>query len=250
MMPRMWTCERLASIDSTQLELQRRLAASPGPMAVWTTQQTAGMGSHGRPWKDSPDGLAWSAAWPLDRGLIEAGAWPARLSLMTLETLEELYPVLSGRLGLKWPNDVMGNSGKLCGVLASRHRVSGKDWLIAGIGINLSWPIEPDLNRPVADLRSLGVKAADPEQIANALCAAVERLCDAPSNSRWSADFSCRDIFLGRQVAVVHPHSGQILQQGLHQGVDAQGRLCLFCDGTVLPVQIGELSLRSVEELA
>jgi BirA family transcriptional regulator, biotin operon repressor / biotin---[acetyl-CoA-carboxylase] ligase len=243
----MWPCERLESVDSTQRELQRRLGLLNGPAAVWTTRQTAGVGSHGRPWKDSPDGFAWSVAWAAGRGPIEAAAWPARLSLMVLEVLEGLYPVAKDRLCVKWPNDVMLAQGKLCGVLVSQHHHAGQAWLIAGIGINLAWPVAPQIDRPVADLRSLGV-VADPAVLATALCNAISLLWSCPVDLQWSGEFSRRDVMLGQQVAIVHPHSGEVLQSGLHQGIDAQGRLLLFTEGRTLPVQIGELSLRSLEQ--
>lgn len=250
-MPRMWPCERLDSIDSTQRELQRRLDALSGPAAVWTTRQTAGVGSHGRAWRDSPDGFAWSVAWPLSgKDPVEAAAWPARLSLMALQVLEQVFPQTKDRLALKWPNDVMCGEGKLCGVLVSHHRVAGKSWLVAGIGINLSWPIAPSLDRPVADLRSLGVVVSSPALLANSLCRAIDALWSHTVDLQWSSEFSRRDIFLGRQVAVVHPHTQDILKHGLHQGVDAQGRLLLFSEGQLVPVQIGELSLRSMESVS
>jgi BirA family transcriptional regulator, biotin operon repressor / biotin---[acetyl-CoA-carboxylase] ligase len=244
----MLACERLEFVDSTQRELQRRLGPSSQPSAVWTTRQTAGMGSHGRPWKDSPDGFAWSVAWPAGAGPVQAQAWPARLSLMALEVIESLYPSAKDRLGVKWPNDVMLAQGKLCGVLVSQHRVGQCTWLIAGIGINLSWPIAPGLDRPVADLRSLGV-VADPAVLAQRLCTAIASLWSMPIDLQWSAEFSRRDIFLGQPVAVVHPHTGEVLHSGLHQGIDAQGRLLLFSEGRLVPVQIGELSLRSMEQV-
>jgi BirA family transcriptional regulator, biotin operon repressor / biotin---[acetyl-CoA-carboxylase] ligase len=244
----MWPCERLESVDSTQRELQRRLGMLDGPSSVWTTRQTAGVGSHGRPWRDSPDGFAWSVAWPAGRGPVESAAWPARLSLMVLEVLEELYPAAKDRLCVKWPNDVMLAKGKLCGVLVSQHHHAGRAWLVAGIGINLSWPVSPQLDRPVADLRSLGV-VADPVVLATHLCKAISLLWSCPVDLQWSSEFSRRDLMLGQQVAVVHPHSGEVLHSGLHQGIDAQGRLLLFAEGRVVPVQIGELSLRSLESV-
>lgn len=167
---------------------------------------------------------------------------------MTLKVLEEACPEIRDRVGLKWPNDLMAKPwGKLAGVLVSSHRVSSENWLVAGIGVNLSWPINAQLERPVADLKSLGA-SVDPEHLAQRLCLAISALWSEPLDSRWSAEFSCRDLFLGQQVAVVHPHSGEIMKTGLHQGVDGQGRLRLFSEGQLLAIEIGELSLRMFEE--
>ena len=248
-MPRMWPCERLSTIDSTQQELHRRLPALTGPTAIWTTRQTAGIASHGRSWQDSPDGFAWSVAWPAGQQAPERAAWPARLSLMTLGVLEACCPEIEACIGLKWPNDLMARPlAKLGGVLVSSHRVLSENWLIAGIGINLSWPVKAQIDRPVADLKSLGARV-EPEHLAQGLCAAISALWSgAVAGQEWATEFSRRDLLLGQRVEVVHPHSAEVMHTGVHHGVDAQGRLLLLSQGQVMPIGIGELSLRMHEE--
>jgi BirA family transcriptional regulator, biotin operon repressor / biotin---[acetyl-CoA-carboxylase] ligase len=61
--------------------------------------------------------------------------------------LAEVNPKSARRLGIKWPNDVILNGGKVCGILIESPGgvAPGKDRLIIGIGINVnnSWRTAP-----------------------------------------------------------------------------------------------------------
>lgn len=254
-MPRMWPCERLTTIDSTQRELLRRLAGLSGqdrmPFGLWTTAQTQGMGSHGRQWVDSPGGLALSLAWPEPFSASPAPshpAWPLRLSLVVVLTLERFFKLKKTDLGVKWPNDIMARGRKLGGVLVSRHQIQGVWWLIAGIGINCSWPSSPNINRPVIALDDLGVHQPAIEALVSSLSAAVEGLCQqmGPHDaSLWVDEFHRRDIYANQQVVVVHPLSGGMLADGCNRGVAHTGALRLEMNGVVRLIEVGELSLRA-----
>lgn len=252
-MPRMWPCERLSTIDSTQREVLRRLsrpgAQSGVPFGLWTTAQTQGIASHGRRWVDSPDGLACSLGWP--ETLCPLGiesAWPVRLSLITIQVLEHCFPGVRGRIGVKWPNDMMVGDKKLGGVLVSRHHVNGAWWLVAGIGVNLAWPTVPELDRPVTALIDLGVRDLMPENIVAGLSTAIAQVCSVSAQTTYvdglTEEFRRRDIYADQSVVVVHPVSGEALARGINRGCSANGSLQLEVDGMVRSISVGELSLR------
>lgn len=262
-MPIMWSCEHISTIDSTQREILRRINAASGQgssdaksflspvepsrgLALWTLRQTQGLGSHARRWHDSPQGgFACSMAWPEDQHALPLSALPARLSLLVLRTLERTYPVLSGRLGLKWPNDLLVGEAKLAGILVSRHQVAGVVWLIAGIGINLFWALPPSLDRPVTDLKSLGVDVADPAALAHAICADIQAFRSGEClGQNWEQEFMRKDTLAGSVVDVVHPATGDVLHRGVHAGITALGQLLLESDRSTIAINIGELSLR------
>lgn len=262
-MPRMLACERLDTTDSTQREALQRLNGlalpsgggrkdgldvGPEPFALWTTRQTRGVGSHGRRWQDSPDGgLAVSMAWPQDRQAGVLAAWPARLSLLALLTLERCYPELVKRLGLKWPNDIMCGDAKLAGVLVSRHQVAARWWLIAGFGINLLWKDRPDVGREVTDLQALGVGRVDPQALVQALCDDMEKFWRGDIvGDHWEQQFMARDVMAGQMVNVVHPVGGEVLHRGENAGVSSAGELLLRQSTQMIPISIGELSLRKM----
>lgn len=258
MMPTMWTCEYLETVDSTQREAFRRLqsggdaddgpaANARRPFAIWTLRQTDGMGRHGRRWQDSPrGGLAMTLVWPQDdESSRDGSSLPARLSLAVLHVLERRYAVLAHRLGLKWPNDIVAQDAKLAGVLVARHVVRSQCWWVAGIGINLAWDRPPLLDRPVTDLRALGVADADPEELVREVCADVDRLWRGDLFAEhWEDEFMKRDTYAGCAVVVVDPMTGSVLHQGLHQGICPTGELLLAGPQSVQRIGVGELSLR------
>jgi BirA family transcriptional regulator, biotin operon repressor / biotin---[acetyl-CoA-carboxylase] ligase len=263
----MLVCERLDTTDSTQREALRRIAArgsqahvgSREPDApangapifgLWTTHQTQGLASHGRRWQDSPSGggLALSIAWQERQSHANTLAWPIRWSLLAVSALEAAYPELCGRLGVKWPNDIMHDDAKLAGVLVSRHFVSGQWWCVAGIGINLAWHITPSMDRPITDLKRLGVAQPDPETIVSTIAGrAFPVLSTEDLNSDagfWRDEFERRDVAAGMRVRVVHPVTNITIQTGVNRGISPTGELLLDVDGNPHVVAVGELSLR------
>ena len=253
----MWPCEWIETTESTQTEALRRLGQSAGSaFALWTTRQTDGLGSHGRRWHDSPDGgLAISIAFPQPPQAEALSVWPLKISLAAMQAIESCYPALQGRLGVKWPNDVLVGDAKLAGVLVSRQRCSGQWWLVAGIGINLRWADAPGLDRPVSDLTSLGITDPDPAGLVDSLARIVARLSREGSLSEWSAgwraEFAARDVFAGRSVRIVHPFDNRELEVGRNCGVTDTGELLIDTGhGRIRQLAVGEVSVRQMTRTA
>ena len=143
----------LEEVDSTNAEALRR---APGrPTWILALRQTAPRGSRGRPWS-MPEGnfgatlVVREAGTPHD---VSRRAFAAGLAL------HDALGALTGRpelFALKWPNDVLMESGKLAGILLERERVAGQGdvhLLATGFGVNLASAPEaaaPGAPRPVA----------------------------------------------------------------------------------------------------
>jgi BirA family biotin operon repressor/biotin-[acetyl-CoA-carboxylase] ligase len=115
---------------------------------VFTRQQTGGRGRDGRPWSAPPGTLTVSM-------IVEAEASAARCvslcaGLAIVHAVEDLCPALSGRLALKWPNDVILAGRKVAGVLCE----GGGGRLIVGIGLNLSAELPADRDQRPPSRRS------------------------------------------------------------------------------------------------
>lgn len=130
---------RLEEIDSTNEELFRLAAAGARPgLALTAERQSAGRGRSGRSWYSAAGrGIYLSFLLPGDFKIA------ARSSLVTAlavcEVLEREY-----RIGaqLKWPNDVLVNGCKLCGVLLESREINGRRVVVAGLGLNTNWRAE------------------------------------------------------------------------------------------------------------
>ena len=123
--------EYLETIDSTNLELARRLEAESKPdlFAIVAAEQTAGRGRLDRSWvSESKTSISLSVLLR-PKPHIERGLIPLFVGTQVAKALSELT---GANAGVKWPNDVLIAERKISGVLAelSEHGV------IAGVGID------------------------------------------------------------------------------------------------------------------
>lgn len=125
-------------IDSTNLELSRRLAAGAEDFsAVLAGKQTQGQGRMGRSWlSEAGTSLSLSIAVVGPRG------YPGWLSLIAALAVNRMLTKIGIQSGIKWPNDVLVDGKKICGILSS---LEPSGTAIVGIGLNLGAQ-DPQLN--------------------------------------------------------------------------------------------------------
>ncbi|MCF8111617.1 MAG: biotin--[acetyl-CoA-carboxylase] ligase [Desulfobacteraceae bacterium] len=99
-------------------------------------QQEKGRGQRERSWISPPGNLYVSWYWP-DPGNVEgaAQAWRSMASLMAGLLTAEALESFGVKVRIKWPNDLLVNDRKVCGILV--ENLSGL--LIVGIGLNLAY---------------------------------------------------------------------------------------------------------------
>lgn len=144
------------SCDSTQL------LAAAGPenddRVFWADHQTSGRGRRDRVWHDEP-ATDLLLTLRVTVRLPNPAALPAALPVAVLEACELAAPEC--RLRIKWPNDLLVDGRKLCGVLIDRDSARPDTYRI-GIGLNVNRTRFP----------------AELEAIATSLALASGRLCD------------------------------------------------------------------------
>ncbi len=102
---------------------------------VFTPQQTAGRGQHGRIWHSPPGVL--TASFVLDQILaIQLPEFSLVAGLAVIYAIEDLLPDWEGVLRLKWPNDVLLHGRKLAGILCEANVLGAMGRLVVGIGLN------------------------------------------------------------------------------------------------------------------
>jgi BirA family biotin operon repressor/biotin-[acetyl-CoA-carboxylase] ligase len=134
--------EALGSTNDRAAELARDTGIEL-PVLVATRHQTAGRGRGKNTWSSTDGALTFSLL--LDPGLLGVGPahWP-QISLVTAVAVcdalsDELNPRSAG-LAIKWPNDIMLDGAKICGILIESPGgpAPAKNRLIVGIGINVN----------------------------------------------------------------------------------------------------------------
>ncbi|MDA9208247.1 biotin--[acetyl-CoA-carboxylase] ligase [Octadecabacter sp.] len=148
---------------TSTLDVAREKAGQvASPTWITATRQTASRGRRGRAWV-APVGNFYGT-------LMVPCADPMLASLRSFVAALALRDALDAAMGegptlaLKWPNDVLLNSGKVAGILLESLTVQGQMWGVAvGIGVNLN--ASPDMaqveERAVVPVNIKGESGAD-----------------------------------------------------------------------------------------
>ena len=126
------------SVEVTSTLDEARQFAGQYPKPTWFTaqRQTASRGRRGRAWIAPEGNFYGTLSLPCpDPELASLRSFVAALALYNaLRALMGQGPTLA----LKWPNDVLLNSGKVAGILLESLNAGGQMWGVAvGIGVNL-----------------------------------------------------------------------------------------------------------------
>ncbi|MDQ3472943.1 MAG: biotin--[acetyl-CoA-carboxylase] ligase, partial [Acidobacteriota bacterium] len=128
---------RFDSLPSTNLEAARRaIAGAAEGLCVVASEQTAGRGRLERQWISPKDaGLYFSVVL---RPRIHQSSWPLIALAAALAVHDALLEAYSLKTDVKWPNDILSNNRKLCGILSETVETTIGRALVLGIGINLT----------------------------------------------------------------------------------------------------------------
>lgn len=205
-------------IDSTNLELARlNLADLPEFSAVIAASQTLGKGRLGRSWQ-SPAGCSLSLSVLIRPGSELERQW---LTLIAALAVSEAVSAFGVSAGIKWPNDILVQGKKLCGILASAEQ----DVVIMGIGVNIK--SHPELIDSAISLERLGVDTTIDELaalIGQQLELLVSEFRENPEALKSKFDSAC--ITLGQQVRAEFPDGKT--SYGLASEINASGQLVIL----------------------
>ena len=209
------------STNADLLEADR--AGAPDWTVATTDYQDSGRGRLGRPWT-APEGsqAIFSILFRPDRShLAHLGTIPLACGLALMDTLGEFG--VEGA-GLKWPNDVLINGRKLCGILVEAASLDSDPAVVIGIGVNLNLT-EPEL--PVAHATSLmleGITVDRTDFLIKVLGHLHRRLLDWKRGEKvWLDDYRAVCSSLGQDVRVILPGDRELL--GVAVGIAEGGQL-------------------------
>jgi BirA family biotin operon repressor/biotin-[acetyl-CoA-carboxylase] ligase len=228
-------------------ERARRLLDELGPEAhgavVFADEQTGGRGRQGRSWH-SPPGLGLACSVALWAKNCPGGLQPIQLSgsLATLTALQRTAG-LEGRL--KWPNDVLLDGKKVCGVLVeSRFLGHSPEGLVVGIGVNLSHRAEdfpPDLRATATSLLLASGRKVAPETFAAALLAALVPLLEEGLADPPALVVQASTHWIHRVGDLLELTTGSGPLRGTFAGLGQDGALLVDVDGVRRAVHDGEV---------
>lgn len=239
-------------LDSTNAQLLARAAPPVGQFDFLTAEfQSAGRGRRGRSWLAPPGGavcLSWN--WSFEGLPAAMGALSLAVGVSALRALRGLG--IDG-VGLKWPNDLVTQQGKLGGILIEMRTESGGPvHVVVGIGLNVALPAAllatlREMGTAAADLVTLAAPSPPPDRarLAAALIregTAAARVFAAAGFEPFIDEYQSADAL--RDLPVTLQGSGPVAS-GVARGVDADGALRVEHLGQIHRIIAGEVSVRA-----
>ncbi len=219
---------------------EAKKGAREGTVVV-AEEQTAGRGRLKRAWLSPRGSIALSVILhPTPAQL------PYLIMVASLAVVHCIEKVSGLKTQIKWPNDVLVNNKKVCGILIeSDVRGSAVDYAVIGIGlnVNLNTADFPDIATTATSLSSeLGRKLSRREIIRCLLTELEDLYLALPEGDSVFREWRDRLVTLGKEVELI---SGQTTHQGVAESVASDGSLFLRQpDGKLIKVVAGEVSLR------
>ena len=237
-----------------------RRHADVQPCLLVAEHQTRGRGRLGRDWMASPGAsLTFSLSLPLAPQ--EWSGLSLAVGLALAEALDPLpdaegaprigpasatSPPALPRIGLKWPNDLWfvdgpGRGRKLGGILIETVSVGQRRMCVLGVGLNVLPQAHEGLTHGYACLQEIDPGVSAPAvlaRVAEPLVRAVLAF-QAAGFAPLVAAYARRDLLLGQPVATSLAEA----PEGVAEGVDEHGALCVRCGGLYRIVS-GEVSVR------
>ena len=232
--------------DSTQ-----NIAASLGQdgaaegLVVSADEQTDGRGRFKRTWVSPPaSSLLLSILLRPPAEVVDKITVIAALAVARAITVQ--VPVLLPEI--KWPNDILINGRKVCGILAEAHGVGTKEmFVILGIGLNVNWDTSqvPEIAQTATSLTREAPGVSIPrlpllQRLLEGVEAAYE---DAKRGDDVLGQWRERLVTIGRRVRVT---GSDVDAVGIAEEVDQNGALLLRTDaGALLSFRAGDVSVGS-----
>jgi BirA family biotin operon repressor/biotin-[acetyl-CoA-carboxylase] ligase len=236
--------EQVGSTNDVAAEWQA--AGQPAPALVVANEQTAGRGRQGRSWHTPPgSALALSLLLEAELAATHLGRAPGLGGLSVCSALEDLYGL---QPQIKWPNDVLLDGKKVCGVLAEAQWSGNQEAaLILGIGINVAAPSVPPpktLSFPATCVENALGRPVDRVELVGAVLRQTFTWLEGIADEDFIAAWQQRLAYKGQLVTLAIGAAAPPLRATL-RGLAADGSLVAdLADGRQKVFAAGEITLR------
>lgn len=238
--------EELGSTN-VQAKLEAESGAEEGTLVV-ADMQTAGRGRRGRSWS-SPAGVNVYFTLVLRPGYSPDKASRVTL-LMALAVAEGISASCGVKAGIKWPNDVVVNGRKVCGILTEMGMEhTAVSYVVIGAGVNvLRQGFPPEIAATATSLQAeCGREISRASLVAEIIKSFEKYYAGFRREAALSGMREQYDSLLvnrNREVRVLDP-KGEF--EGVARGINESGELLVERkDGSISKVYAGEVSVRGI----
>ena len=220
------------TIDSTNAFARKTQLKKPF-LIVLSEHQTAGKGRHGKTWHSPESGNIYLSIKYQARSMVPA------LSLIVGLLVAEALDEASGQkinAALKWPNDVLLENKKICGILIESEIEQENIELTIGIGVNYSIPKKESWWGDLGELADMLPR----EKLINTILKKIITYQEH-GYSDWQQAWENRCMHQNLEINVQTNSQKQIT--GVFRGVDNEGKMLLETINGTQSISSGECSI-------
>ncbi len=212
---------------------------------VWALEQTNGRGQMGTKWSTEPNkNLTFSVFRKVQQVTINQQFYP--LMAASLAVKDVLKKLLIKNVSVKWPNDILSDKQKICGILIENVIKKGElDAMVIGVGLNVNQTEWEDVTRATSIKSQTGIHF-DLQEILNMLLEQfhyyVKLLLDGDLQ-KIKDDYESYLFRKDKPSTFIKSNKEQFV--GIIQGVTDQGKLILLEEDNI----INEYDLKELELL-
>lgn len=225
----------LPKIDSTNSEAIRRIKLGiPSGTAIFADTQTSGVGKLGRHFESELGGLYFSYIVDDTTSLVPVGLITSTAAVSVLECISEISSI---NAKIKWPNDIIVQGKKLCGILAIRH----DNFTIVGIGINL---MQKSFSQKIQE-KAISLHMLTKAEYKNFIVAEIlkskldKNFLEEFSKDKILSILSSKSDTLGKDVELAMPN-GEVIK-GFALEISPLGALILNANGILKEIYSAEI---------
>ncbi len=202
-------------VESTNT-LAMTLAASEEDadgLVLIADNQLAGRGQYGRAWRSRPGSSLLMSV--VVRPPVELRRPVILTAWVAVAVADAVFSLTGAQARLKWPNDLLIRSKKVCGILIEQSSSASGVITVAGIGLNLTQTADEFAQANLPDATSLGIVSGGLLDARTAASVVLRKLDHeyarliAGGRVVVEADWKWRVGLLGRQVIIEHPGGGR-----------------------------------------
>lgn len=237
------------TLDSTNTKA-KQLAEEGAPHGtlVIANQQSGGKGRRGRTWESPANTGIWMTL------ILKPDMNPTHASMLTLvmalAVTKACNEITNAACSIKWPNDIVLNRKKICGILTEMSaEMDYINHIVIGVGINANMDEFPDeLEEKATSIKKENGEKINRAQLINKVMMHFEEEYGLfMKNKNLSLQLDNYNNLLvnkEKEVVVIEPSNEY---NGIAHGINQSGELLVEkSDGQVIQVYAGEVSVRGI----
>ena len=228
------------SITSTN-----KLAKEDHKIAIYISEhQSAGKGRQAKLWiTPLAQSIAISITHDFKFGLNELSGLNIAIGVAIINTVKKYGYT---HLGLKWPNDILGQDGKVAGILIEASGNKNTSRVIIGIGIN--WQVRQSLLDSIEqDCMNISIDNCSKTEFIASLIIAVEEILIEFAQNKLTNIASIWQQFDALSKRTINIITDNKIQQAKYIGINQHGLLRVEINQQIKTLASGEVSIRKID---